>query len=151
MADIGATAGSAQTFTITLNSLASATFVASSAVDFSGATPDPLDVIVEIAVTPGTVANNKQLRVYLQTSMDGGTNYTTGPTSGTTTTDEPNLKLLGTLPLNTNATLQRTHFSVMAAIGYIPTHAKLVVLNDSGAALAGSGNAAYWFAIKGTA
>jgi hypothetical protein len=48
---------------------------------------------------------------------DTAPNLSTGPTSGTTTTDEPDLVYIGTLPLNTNATQQRKYFSVATAFG----------------------------------
>jgi hypothetical protein len=92
----------------------------------------PLDVIVEVAITPGTVSGNKQAVVFVQESIDG-TNYRTGPYSSTTTTDEPNLRFLGTIPLNTNSTLQRATFSVAQALGYCPAKFYIVVKNDSGA------------------
>jgi len=133
-------------YTITLNSLASATYVAGSSVDLS--VIDPIDLIVEIEITPGTVAGNKQAKVFLQESLDG-TDYSTGPTSGTTATDEPNLLFIGILPLNTNATLQRKAFSVMAALGFIPPYHKPVVLNDSGVAFAGSGCAMNYSTVVG--
>jgi hypothetical protein len=149
MADFGRVVGSANSITITIDSLASATFIASSAVDFTSITPDPDDVGLKVAITPGTVSGNKQARIYLKVSLDGGSDYTTGPESGTTLTDEPNLKFIGVLPLNTNSTLQRGAWPVKATLGFIPTHAKLVILNDSGAAFSGSGNLAEWYAIKG--
>jgi len=64
--------------TITLNSLANVTYVAATAIDVSAI--DPIDVIVEIEVTPGTVAGNKRLVVFLQESLDNS-NFSTGPTS----------------------------------------------------------------------
>lgn len=124
--------------TITLNSLANVTYVAATGIDVSAI--DPTDVIVEIEVTPGTVAGNKRLLVFLQESLDNS-NFSSGPSSGTTVTDEPNLYQIGTLPLGTNATLQRKAFSVKAALGWVPPYIKFIVFNDSGAALAGSGNA----------
>lgn len=143
--------GSRTGFTITLTSLASATYVASSAVDLHaiiGSATAPVDVAIEVEITPGTVSGNKQAKVFVQVSLDG-TNYSTGPTSGTTTTDEPNLVRLGSLPLLTNSTLQRGSFSLVAAVGFIPYAIKLVVLNDSGAAFAGSGCAANYATIVG--
>ncbi|HEV2612535.1 MAG TPA: hypothetical protein VGU61_19895 [Noviherbaspirillum sp.] len=115
-----------------LSTLASATYVASNVLDVSA--NDPLDVIVELAITPGTVAGNKQAVLFAQASLDN-TNFQTGPASGTTTTDEAVLTLIGTLPLPTNATLQRKAFSVAAAFGgVLPPYLKFVVKNDSGAA-----------------
>ena len=133
--------------TITLASLASATYVASSAVDLTSI--DPTDVIIEVEITPGTVSGNKQAKIFIQTSIDG-TDYSTGPTSGTTVTDEPNLIQIGTLPLLTNSTLQRRMFSVAAALGWVPPYFKLVVFNDSGAAFAGSGCSAGYATQTGT-
>lgn len=147
-ADYGKVIGSVNAFSFSgLSTLANGTFVASSAADFTAPTPDPDDIIIEAAFTPGTVSGNKQARVYLQTAVDGGTDFSTGPTSGTSTTDEPNLMLIGAVPLNTNSTLQRKHFSVLAALGFIPTDGKCVVLNDSGAAF--SAGTVNWYAVKG--
>lgn len=125
--------------TISLNSLANGTYVAASAVDLT--TPDPLDVAVEVALTPGTVSGNKQALVFVKVSFDGS-NYSSGPESSTTTTDEPDLYQIGALPLNTNSALQRKTFSLLSALGFVPPYFKLIVKNESGAALAGSGNSA---------
>lgn len=133
MADIKANTSAASSLTITgLGSLATGAYAASGAVDLSAV--DPLDVLVDITVTPGTVSGNKQLLVFVKASLDG-TNYSSGPESGSTATDEPNLYLLGALPLNSNTTAQRGVFSVAAALGYVPPYLKVVVKNDSGAAL----------------
>lgn len=121
-----------------LNNLGSATYV--SAGDINVSSVDPLDVVVEVEATPGTVSGNKQLLVYAKVSMDG-TNYSTGPESSTVTTDEPNLRLLGSVPLNSNSTLQRTAFSVVSALGFVPPYMRVIIKNDSGSALAASGHA----------
>lgn len=131
--------GSKTTLTSTaLNSLASAAYVSAGAIDLTAT--DPLDVAVEVEATPGTVSGNKQLLVFAKVSFDG-TNYSTGPESGTAAADEPNLVQLGTLPLNSNATLQRNSFSVMAALGFVPPYLKIVLKNETGAPLAASGHA----------
>ena len=115
-----------------LSTLASANYVASSA--YTCNTNKPWDVIVEVAAaTTNTAAGNKQIVVFIQESLDG-TNYRSGPTSGTATTDEPNLRLLGTVPMNsTNA--QTGTFSVAQALGYCPFSFKVVLKNDLGVAL----------------
>ena len=147
MATIKAIVGTRTALTTTaLNSLASATYVSAGTIDLT--TADPLDVLVEVAATPGTVSGNKQLVVFARVSLDG-TNFTTGPVSGTTATDEPNLKFLGTVPLNTNSTLQRNTLSVMSSLGYIPAHLEIVCKNDSGAALSGSGNSVHYSTVIG--
>ena len=148
MATITVGAGSRTSLTTTaLNSLASATYVSAGVINVSAV--DPLDVVVEVEATPGTVAGNKQLVVFARVSMNG-TNYSTGPVSGSTATDEPNLKFLGTVPLNTNSTLQRNALSVVSALGYVPPYLEIVVKNDSGAALAASGHAVNYTSYTGT-
>lgn len=126
--------GTRTSVTVTgLGTLASATYVQSAAVNLT--TNQPVDVLVELAATPGTVAGNKQALLFATASIDADTNYSTGPTSSTTATDEPNLVLIGVLPLATNATLQRKIFSLAAAFGgVLPKYVKFVVKNDSGAA-----------------
>jgi hypothetical protein len=129
-----------------LNSLAgsTATYVVLGTITHNSGGKVPLDCLVELAITPGTVGGNKQAILFAQVSLDG-TNFSSGPTSGTTATDEPNLVLIGTLPLATNATLQRKTFSLAAAMpGWVlPYATKLIVKNDSGAAFASSGNDVY--------
>lgn len=113
--------------------LASATYCVSSA--YTAATADPLDVIVEVeCATTNTPSGNKQVVVFVKESLDG-TNFRSGPESGTTTTDEPNLRFLGTIPMNTASTTQRGTFSVAASLGYCPDQFKIICKNDLGVAL----------------
>lgn len=107
-----------------------------------------MDVVVEIDVTPGTVSSDKGVYVFLRPSLDN-TNFTTGPVSGTTTTDEPNLYQIGFLPCNTNSTLQRGIFSVAKALGWVPPYSDVVVKNATGAALAASGHSVHYSTIVG--
>jgi hypothetical protein len=125
-----------------LNSLASATYVVLGTI--THATNDPLESKIEVSVTPGTVTGNKQVVLFAQASIDG-TNFETGPTSGTTSTDEPNLRYVGTVPCRTNSTLQRKVMDLSAAYpsGQLPYATKLIAKNDTGAALASSGNDIY--------
>lgn len=115
------------------STLASATYVATSSYDCS--VNDPYDVIVEVeCATTNTPTGNKQVAVFAKESLDG-TNYRSGPESGTTTTDEPNLRFLGTIPMNTASVTQRGSFSIAEAFGYVPHSFKLVLKNDLGVAL----------------
>lgn len=132
--------------TTALNYLASATYVSAGIIDTH--TINPTDLIVEVEATPGTVTAPSAIYVFAQASWDG-TNYSTGPVSGTTTTSEPNLILLGVLPLNVNATLQRGKFNVRDAIGVIPPYLNIVIKNTTGAALASSGHAVNYTAYTG--
>ncbi len=131
--------------TTALNSLASATYVSAGTINVSASSP--VDYLVEVALTPGTVAGNKQAVVFAKVSTDN-TNFTTGPESGTTTTDEPNLYLLGVVPLNTNATQQAKTFSIFGTLGFVPPYCKIIVKNDSGVALAASGHSVYYTPIS---
>jgi hypothetical protein len=127
-----------------MNSLASANFVTLGTITHNASGKVPLDCLVELSITPGTVAGNKQVILYAQVSMDG-VNFGTGPVSGATATDEANLRWVGTLPLGTNATLQRDVFSLAAAMrgGVLPYATRLIVKNDTGAILAAAGHDAY--------
>lgn len=141
--------GSKTTLTTSaLNSLASATYVSAGTIDLT--TPDPLDVAVEVEATPGTVSGNKQLVVFAKASFDGA-DFSTGPETGSTATDEADLYLLGVLPLNTNSTLQRKAFSVFGALGFVPPHVEIVIKNDSGATLAASGHKVSYALLTGNA
>lgn len=134
--------------TTALNSLAAATYVSAGTITHASTSKVPLDVLIEVAVTPGTVSGNKQVVVFAKVSLDG-TNQTTGPETGTTTTDEPNLKFIGTVPCNTNSTAQRNVFSLRGALGFIPYDSEIVVKNDTGAALAASGHSVYYQDVTG--
>lgn len=119
--------------TTSLSALANVTYVTSTAaVDLGAVTP--LDCVLELSVTPGTVSGNKQVLLFVQISLDG-TNYSSGPTSGTTTTDETDLYFIGAVPCNTSSTAERGSFSMFARLGFCPRYFKPVVKNDSGAAL----------------
>jgi hypothetical protein len=132
-----------------LNSLAIGTYAALGTITHNNSGKVPLDCLVELTVTPGTTGSNKQAVLFAQPSLDGAT-FGSGPTSGTTTTDEANLVLIGSLPLNTAAGQQRKVFSLAAAFGgVLPYATKLIVKNDSGAAFASSGNDLYTLDISG--
>lgn len=100
-------------------------------------TNKPVDLLVETTVaTTNTPAGNKQVVVFAQASFDGGTTWQTGPTSGSTTTDEPLLTYLGTIPLQTASVTERKAFSVASAFGGIlPPMVRIIHKNDLGVAL----------------
>lgn len=135
--------------TTAANSLGSGAFISCGTYTLASSGVVPLDLEIEVNNTPGTVTgSNPQVAYFLRVSLDG-TNFTTGPVSGTTTTDEPNLKPLGALPCRTNATLQRDVFSLRQALGFIPFAVEVVAKNETGAALASSGNAVHTAEITG--
>lgn len=117
-----------------LSALASATYVQNTT-PYDCTTTQPLDVIVEVDVaTTNTPSGNKQVVVFIQESLDG-TNFRSGPTSGTTATREPNLRLLGVVPVTTASTTEIGTFSVLQALGYVPAKFSIVIKNDLGVAL----------------
>lgn len=135
MATVKQVAGTRTSLTISgLSTLASATYVASSAKDNTG--NQPIDVMVEVtAATTNTPSGNKQLLVFASASFDN-TNYQSGPTSGTTATDEPNLTLLGVVNMPTASQTEIRSFSVAAAYGgTLPPYFKVICKNDLGVAL----------------
>ena len=113
--------------------LASATYVTSATMTHN--TNKPIDIIIEVeAATTNTPAGNKQVQVFYQESLDG-TNFRSGPGSGTSATDEPNLMPLGSIPMNSVTTTQRGFFSLFDRLGFIPHSGKIVLRNDLGVAL----------------
>lgn len=134
MATIKSEVQTASALTVTnLSTLASATYAVSNTITHS--TNDPLDVLIDVSVTTGTTpTGNKQVVVFAKGSIDG-TNFGSGPESGTTTTDEPDLHYVGSVPMNT-AAAHRKIFSLAAAYGgVLPQATKLVFKNDLGVAL----------------
>lgn len=117
-----------------LGTLASATYVASAV--YTANTNKPIDVVVELeCATTNTTSGNAQVVVFIKESLDG-TNFRSGPESGTTTTDEGMLRPLGTLTLpNAGTKSARGTFSVANALGYMPHSFKIVVKNELGVAL----------------
>ena len=113
--------------------LASATYVASAI--YTANTNKPLEIAIEVeCATTNVPAANKQIIVYVQESLDG-TNFRSGPTSGTSDTDRPNLRQIGTVPINTASVTQRGIFTVASVIGFCPHSLKIVLKNDLGVAL----------------
>jgi len=123
----------AQTVT-NLSTLASATYVAGPTM--THVTNGPLDVqIFPVFASTNAVTGNKQVVVFAQASYDG-TNFTSGPTSGTSTADEANLHYVGSIPVNTSSTDQSKMLSLAAAFGgTLPYASRLVFKNDCGVAL----------------
>jgi hypothetical protein len=127
--------GARSALTVTgLGTLASATYVVSAAMDHDTA-KEPTRFIEVTVATTNTPAGNKQVVVMAKASLDG-TNWTSGPESGTTATDEPDLYLVGVVPMNTASTTHRRVFDLGGAFGgRLPKQTKLVIKNDLGVAL----------------
>ncbi len=117
-----------------LATLAAATYCVSSTYD--NTVNQPLDLMVEATVaTTNTPSGNMQVVLFAQASYDN-TNWQSGPTSGSTATDEPLLTYLGVVPVAITATTEIKSFSVAAAYGgVLPPYVRIVAKNDLGVAL----------------
>lgn len=117
------------------STLASATYVRNTTA-YNCSTNSPIDLIIEIdaATTNTPSGTSPQIVVFIQESLDG-TNFRSGPTSGTTATRERNLKWLGVLPITTASQTEIATFSVFAALGYVPKQLYVVLKNEVGVAL----------------
>lgn len=148
MADITLVVGARTELTTSaLDSLGSATYVSAGTINHTA--NDPIDVLLDVVVTPGTVSSNKQVLIFAKSSLDG-TNFSSGPESGTTATDEPNLTLVGALPCLTNSAARRGIFSLAAAFGgVLPQYTKIIIKNETGAALASTGHSVHYSEVKG--
>lgn len=134
--------GSRSSSILNMGTLASNTYIASSAQDLGAAIP--LDKTIEVeADANGTPSGNKQLLVFAKLSLDNS-NWTTGPESGTTATEEADLHYIGALPMNDT----NTHRKLFSLRG-LPTarYVKIVTKNEAGVALT-SGDV-YWASITG--
>lgn len=129
----------AATLTVTgLGTLASATYTASDLM--THATNGPLDVLIfPVVATTNTIpasGSNKQIVVFAQASYDATPNYTSGPASGTTVTNEMDLHYVGSIPINEASVNHSKVFSLAAAFGgVLPYASRLVFKNDLGVAL----------------
>jgi hypothetical protein len=126
--------GTRSSAVLALGTLASATYVTSSAIDLGA--DIPYDVTFEMeANANGTPSGNKQLVLFCKFSLDN-TNWGSGPESGTTATEEADLHFIGSMP--TNDTNDHRKFFSLNGLP-IARYVKLVVKNDLGVALT-SGN-----------
>jgi hypothetical protein len=132
MSTVKQVVGSKSALTGISATLASATYGVTTVKD--NTTNQPLDNLVEVAITPGTTTGNKQAVIFAKASIDNSV-FSSGPESGTTATDEGDLFLVGVLPLNTAAGAQVKQFPIAAAFGgVLPPFYKIIIKNDSGAA-----------------
>lgn len=126
--------GTRSSAVLALGTLASGTYVCSSAIDLGATIPE--DVTFEVECNPnGTPSGNKQLVLFVKFSLDN-TNWGSGPESGTTTTEEADLHYVGACPtVDTND--HRKFFSLEGLP--IARYVKVIAKNDLGVALT-SGN-----------
>lgn len=135
------TIGTHASLTVTgLATLASATYAESDGIDcYGGSNSDCVDYEVIVTVgAPTTPASNQQLLIWGKASADSGT-YTSGPSSGTATTDEPNLGVNVALPLRSSGNKTMRFLLAQSFFGgVLPKYAKLTFKNEAGAVLTGA-------------
>jgi hypothetical protein len=150
MADIKQKFGATTAFTLTLASLASSATAGRESTKIDNTADLYLDALVSLnlALTTGTIGNDKAAYVYAYGSLDN-TNFpdtVTGADAGITLNDPTQLRLIGVINLLAQSTTYKGGpFSVAAAFGgVLPPYWGIVVRNYSGIALAASGHAANW-------
>lgn len=118
-----------------LATLAAATYITTAPKDTTVTQPD--DLMVELVCAVGTAPTGlQQVTLFAQDSFDGGGTWQTGPTTGTTNTDEGTLTPIGVLPIRQASSTQRSRaFSVANAFGYVPPNIRFVIKNETGVAL----------------
>jgi hypothetical protein len=151
MANVLQAFGTSTSITITLNSLGSGSARESTAIDNTSNLY--LDALVRVSVSVGTVANPKEVRVYVVGSEDG-TVYedpATGADAAITLEDPPVTKLARVIPTPTSSKVYEAIFSVAQCFGgSMPRKWSIIVENQTGAALAGSSNSASYSGIYNT-
>lgn len=88
--------------------------------------------------TTNTPTGNQSILLFATASFDGGTTYTTGPTSGTSRVHEPNLFRLGALRLTAAGTERVALPAAPVWPDGLPTHVRVVAFNDAGVAMTGA-------------
>lgn len=124
--------GTKTAITISLNGLANGSIAVSNAIDNS--TTRYQDFLIEVVIS-GTASSTAWLDVRLLPSEDG-TNF------GTWESAIP----LGTIDLSVSP--QTAYFSLLNALFQAPKYFKIAVKNNTGNALASSGNSAYYQGIN---
>ena len=151
MSDVKEAFGTSTSITITANSLGSGSARESTAVD--NTTNLYLDAIVRVSVNVGTVAAPKEVRVYVVGSEDG-TIYedpATGSDAAITLEDPPVTKLARVIPVPTSSKTYEALFSVAQCFGGVmPRKWSIIIDNQTGAALAASGNSASYTGVYNT-
>jgi hypothetical protein len=120
-----------------LNSLASGSTVFSSAID--NTTNLDLDALVSGSFTTNAAGTSSTgtISIIVAASADGGSTYATNVN---------NCKVLAVLTANANGTVYALDPASVAALygGMLPSHFKIGVTNNTGAALNGSGNSMFY-------
>ena len=142
--------------TITLNSLSASATAGRQATVIDNSTNLYVDALVTAIISTGTVSSPVSVNVYVSGSEDG-TNYdqdsaVMGASDAAYTIDSPtNLRLAAVINTSTSSKVYNKVFSVAQLFGGVmPRKWTVVVVNNSGGALAGSGNSMSYSGITYT-
>ncbi len=150
----GADSGGSMTVT-NLQSLADNAFWESAALENDTTKAQVKELFITIATTTTAGDAGGFAAVYIAGSVDGGTDYEGTAPDGTESTEtfdasmERNMDLVATIPIDASETTART-FRQRVRIGLPPKDYVVVLENQTGAALASSGNAVEEMEIQGT-
>jgi hypothetical protein len=159
MSTISQLYGTKTNLTITLDALAASATVGRQSTVVDNTVNNALDVQVQGKVNVGVGSGNLQILFYIAGSFDGGVTYSLengtnaiGASDASFTRANPCGKVPAlVLPVPTASVDYSFDFSVAQTFGgSMPDHWALCVFNDSGAALAGSGNSAWYREIRAT-
>lgn len=126
--------GTVQTLTGNANSLPSGQYASLGVIDFTTAPPHECLIEVSLQASAAT-SGNKQAVLYLRNSLDG-TTFSVAPSA----TDAANARYLGAVSLPDAAARRSAAFPVSPLFaGALPQKIEIYVFNDSGVALASTG------------
>lgn len=114
---------------LTMGTLASQAYVAGTAIDLGAAIPEDVTFECTVTVTSPVAPNN--VAIFAQLSLDN-TNFSTGPTSGTSATDELDLHYIGTIPCFSTGT--HTKFFSLSGLP-VTRYVKPISRNNTGVTL----------------
>lgn len=150
MSTLKAGYASSASITITLNSLANGNARESTAIDNS--TNLYLDAHVRVSLSAGSVSGSAQALIYAYGSEDGSVypDPATGSDAGITLENPTVMRLAGVIPTPTSSKVYESDVISIARLygGVLPRKWGLVVVNNTGAALAGSANSASFTGIN---
>lgn len=124
--------GARSSSALSLGTLASGTYICSSAIDLGASIPLDVTLEAQIVTTGSTPSGNKQVLLFAKFSLDNS-NFGAGPESGTTTTEEGQLHFIGAIPTPTASQTYRKFFSLAGLP--VARYMKVVAKNDLGIAL----------------
>ena len=148
--------GTSTGITITLNSLAASSTAGRQATVIDNTSNKFIDALVTAIISTGTVSSPVSVNIYVSGS-ENGTNYdqdsaVIGASDAAYTIDsQTNLRLAAVINASTSSKVYNKTFSIAQLFGGVmPLKWTVVVVNNTGGALAGSGNSMSYTGITYT-